>query len=161
MSASLSIRPATPDDVPTILGFIRELATFEKLLHEVVATEDDLQQALFGDRPYAEVVIAELDGKPVGQALFFHNFSTFLGKPGIYLEDLYVTPEARSQGVGEALLRHVAQLAVERNCARYEWVVLDWNERAEAFYRRMGAEPQPQWRIQRVSGEALQTLAQT
>ena len=159
MSAALQIRPATVTDVPTILRFIRELAEFEKLLHEVEATEASLRATLFGDRPYAEVVLAELDGQAVGQALFFHNYSTFLAKAGVYLEDLYVIPDARGQGVGEALLRHLAKIAVERGCGRYEWTVLDWNQRAIDFYRKMGAAPQAEWIIQRVSGDALRQLA--
>ena len=154
------IRPATEADVPLILRFVRELAAYERLAHEVVATEDGLRQTLFGARPYAEVVIAELDGgEPAGFALFFHNYSTFLGRPGIYLEDLYVRPEVRGKGVGRALLAHLARLAVERGCGRLEWWVLDWNEDAIRFYRSLGARPIEDWTVFRVTGEALQRLA--
>jgi len=155
---STTIRDATKADVPLILGFIRELAEYEKLLHEVVATEDGLQETLFGAKPGAEVVIAEVDGAPVGFALFFHNYSTFAGRPGIYLEDLYVRPEARGKGVGAALLAHLAALAVERGCARLEWAVLDWNRPAIAFYEKLGAKAMDDWTVFRVSGEPLRRL---
>jgi GNAT superfamily N-acetyltransferase len=144
--------------VPLILSFIRELAEYEKLLHEVVATEDGLRETLFGPKPGAEVVVAELDGAPVGFALFFHNYSTFAGRPGIYLEDLYVRPEARGSGVGRELLAHLAALAVERGCARLEWAVLDWNAPAIAFYEKLGAVPMHDWTVFRVSGEPLRRL---
>jgi len=154
------IRPATPADVPLILHLVRELAAFERESDKVVATEPLLQDALFGPHPAAEAVIAELDGKPVGMALFFHNFSTWTGWRGLYLEDLYVTPEARGAGVGKALLKHLAALAVARGCTRFEWSVLDWNEKAIAFYRSMGALPMKEWTVYRVTGEALATLAE-
>lgn len=157
---TLSLRAAEPADVPTILHFVRELAEFEREADKVVATEALLHEAMFeGGRPQAEAVIAELNGAPVGMALFFHNFSTWTGWRGLYLEDLYVTPEARGAGVGKALLRHLAALAVERGCTRFEWSVLDWNEKAIAFYRAMGAEPMSEWTVHRVSGEALARLA--
>lgn len=157
---SLTIRPAAAADAATILGFIRELAEFERLAHEVVATEELLREHLFGPaRRGAEAVIAEVGGAPVGYALFFHSFSTFLGRPGIYLEDLYVRPAHRSQGHGQRLLAHLARLAVERGCGRLEWSVLDWNARALSFYRRLGAEPLSEWTVQRLTGEALHRLA--
>lgn len=153
------VRPATPDDVPLILRFIRELADYEKLLHEVVATEERLRDTLFGPRAYAEVVVAEFDGEPAGFALFFHNYSTFLAQPGIYLEDLYVTPEARGRGVGRRLLARLARLAKERGCGRLQWWVLDWNESAIRFYRSLGARAMDEWTVLRVAGEALDRLA--
>ncbi len=152
------LRMARPEDVPTILRFVRELAGFERLLDRVTATEDDLRASLFGARPYAEVVVAETDG-PVGFALFFHNYSTFLGRPGIYLEDIYVAPEARGRGVGRALMRYVAKLAVERRCGRLEWAVLDWNGSAIAFYRSLGAEAMDEWTVYRLTGKSLERLA--
>ncbi|WP_375422320.1 GNAT family N-acetyltransferase [uncultured Sphingomonas sp.] len=157
------IRPATPADVATILGFIRDLAAFEREPDAVEATEESLTAALFGAHPAAEAVIAEDEiaenGEPLGFAIFFHNFSTWTGKRGLYLEDLYVTPAARGRGVGTALLRHLARIAVVRGCARFEWSVLDWNEPAIRFYRAMGAVGQEEWTVQRVSGEALVRLA--
>ncbi|EZP49330.1 GNAT family N-acetyltransferase [Sphingomonas sp. RIT328] len=153
------IRAATRDDVATLLRFVRELAAFEREPDAVVATEELLAEALFGERPAAEAVIAEADGVAQGFALFFHNFSTWTGRCGVYLEDLYVTPEARGRGVGGALLRHVAGLAVARGCTRFEWSVLDWNSDAIAFYRRMGAIGMDEWTVQRVSGAALTRLA--
>ena len=152
---SLTIREATRADVPLILTFIRELAEYEKLLHEVEATEADLAETLFGARPYAEVVIAESEGNPAGFALFFHNYSTFAGRPGIYLEDLYVRPAARGKGVGRALLAHLADLALARGCARLEWAVLDWNRAAIAFYESLGARAMDEWTVYRLSGETL------
>ncbi len=156
---ALEIKPATVNDVPFILGLIKELAEFEKLRHEVVATEAQLKKTLFGPKAYAEVVIGYWNGKPVSFALFFHNFSTFLGKPGIYLEDLYVKPEARGQGIGEQLLRYLAKLAKERDCGRLEWWVLDWNENAIKFYKKLGAKPMDEWTVFRVTGDALDDLA--
>ncbi|HEX6909051.1 MAG TPA: GNAT family N-acetyltransferase [Longimicrobium sp.] len=154
------IRPAAKADVPLILRFIRELAEYERLLQEVVATEDRLRDTLFGPRPGAEVVIAEdEDGEPLGFALFFHNYSTFLAQPGIYLEDLYVRPEARGRGAGRALLAHLARLARERGCGRLEWWVLDWNESAIRFYRSLGARPMDEWTVFRLSGTDLDRLA--
>lgn len=156
---SVTIRAAMPGDVATILHFVRELAAFEREADKVVATEPLLHEAMFGERPVAEAVIAERDGTPVGMALFFHNFSTWTGWKGLYLEDLYVTPEARGSGVGGALLKHLAGIAVDRGCTRFEWAVLDWNERAIAFYRSMGAEALDEWTVNRVSGPALAKLA--
>ena len=155
----IEIRPATPADVTLILDFVRELAEFERASDKVVATEALLNDALFGAHPAAEAAIAYLDGKPVGMALFFHNFSTWTGWRGLYLEDLYVTPEARGSGVGKALLKHLAALAAERGCTRFEWSVLDWNEKAIAFYRSMGAESMAEWTVYRVTGDALANLA--
>jgi GNAT superfamily N-acetyltransferase len=149
------IRPATVSDVPTILGLIHELAVFEKLEHEFKTTEAELREHLFGPRPYAEVLIASLEDQPVGFALFFHNYSTFLSKPGIYLEDLYVREAVRAHGVGTALLEAVRHLAVERGCGRFEWSVLNWNKRAIEFYEKMGAKPMSEWTIYRLTGEAL------
>jgi GNAT superfamily N-acetyltransferase len=160
MPPSISIRPATEADVPLILRFIRELAEYERLLHEVVATEDALRATLFGPRPAAEVVIAQDDGgEPLGFALFFHNYSTFLAQPGIYLEDLFVRPEARGRGVGRALLAHLAALARGRGCGRLEWWVLDWNESAIRFYRSLGAQAMDDWTVFRLTGEPLRRLA--
>src|SRR3989441_13313556 len=156
---TVSIRPATRTDVPVIAELIRGLARFEKLEHEVVMTEDLLAAGLFGERPYAEVLLAEDEGQAVGFALFFHNFSTFLGRPGIYLEDLCVVPEERGSGVGRGLLEHLARLAVDRGCGRLEWAVLDWNRDAIAFYERLGARPNSDWTVYRLTGEALTTLA--
>jgi len=154
------IRQAAEADVPLVASLIRELAEYERLKDEVTMTEERLRVALFGERPYAEVAIAEdASGVPLGFALFFHNFSTFLGQPGIYLEDLFVRPSHRGAGVGRALLEHLARLAGERGCGRLEWAVLDWNEPAIGFYRRLGARPQDDWTVFRLSGEALARLA--
>ncbi len=155
---SVRIEPATPADVPTICGLIRELAEFERLLDQFVATEDRLHESLFGKHPYAEVLMARLDSESVGFALFFHNYSTFRAQPGIYLEDLYVQPSHRGRGYGKALLSNVAQLAVSRHCGRFEWSVLDWNQRAVDFYKKLGAVPLDDWTMFRVSGEALTKL---
>ena len=155
----LEIRAATEDDVPLILSLIKELAEYERLSHVVVATEAALRDSLFGERPVAEVLIGRYGKEPAGFALFFHNFSTFLGKPGIYLEDLYVRPEFRSAGIGRALLIHLARLARARDCGRLEWSVLDWNEPAIGFYRSIGASPVSGWTVYRVTGEALDELA--
>ena len=159
MTETISIRPAAPGDVPLVLEFIRELARYEHLEHEVAATEADLGEALFGERRYAEVVFACGDGKALGFALFFHNFSTFKGRPGIYLEDLFVRPEARGRGIGRKLLAHLARTALERRCARLEWAVLDWNEPSIGFYRGLGAVPMDEWSIFRLTGEPLALLA--
>lgn len=156
---TLSIRPATSADLPLIAQFIRDLADYEKLAHEVRFDEVKLGEKLFGPRPYAEVVIGELDGSPQGFALFFHNFSTFEGKPGIYLEDLFVRPEARGSGLGKALLAHLAQLCTTRDCARLEWSVLDWNDPAIGFYKGLGARLMDEWTVMRVDGDALTALA--
>ncbi len=155
----LKIRNAAIEDTPLIFDFIRALAEFERLAHAVHATEDLLRESLFGIRPFAECVIAEWEGAPAGFALFFHNFSTFAGRPGIYLEDLFVKPEHRGKGIGKALLIHLAGLCRERGCARLEWAVLDWNERAIGFYQGLGAKPKDEWTIFRVSGDELQQLA--
>lgn len=156
---TLAIRPATPGDAALILRLVRELAEYERKPDAVKATQPMLAEALFGAKPAAEALIAEMDGTPVGFALFFQNFSTWTGRPGIYLEDLYVTPDARGAGAGKALLRHLAGIALDRDCARFEWAVLDWNTPAIDFYRAMGAEPQDEWTVQRVSGDALLKLA--
>ncbi len=158
-SDNISIRAATEQDVPIILGFIRSLAEYERLEHEVVATEETLRQTLFGSRRYAEVVFACLNDQPVGFALFFHNYSTFLGKPGIYLEDLFVRPEARGRGIGKRLLTWLARTAVDRNCGRLEWAVLDWNEPSIGFYKSLGAILKDEWQIFRLTGDALTALA--
>ena len=154
-----AIRPATPEDATAIVGLIRELAEFEKLAHLVVVTPEALAQQLFGPRPAAEAVVAGEPGAVVAFALYFHNFSTFLGRPGLYLEDLYVQPAHRGRGLGRALLRHLGALAVARGCGRFEWSVLDWNERAIRFYEAMGATVMPDWRICRVTGPALAAFA--
>jgi GNAT superfamily N-acetyltransferase len=160
MSASIQIRSATEGDVPQILAFIRGLAKYEKLAHTCVATEESLRTTLFGPHRYAEVIIARLNGLPVGFALFFHNYSTFLASPGIYLEDVFVLPKHRGAGVGRALLKRVAQIARERNCGRLEWSVLDWNEPAIEFYKRLGATVMPDWRICRMTGDQIAKLAE-
>jgi len=152
------LRTAVVEDVPTLLRFIRALAEYERLLHEVTATEEALRTTLFGERPRAEVVLVEVGETPVGFALFFHNYSTFLAKPGLYLEDLFILPEYRGHGYGKALLIHLARLAVERGCGRFEWSVLDWNEPSIQFYKSLGAVPLSDWSIFRVTGEALQRL---
>jgi len=156
---TVNIRSAIQGDVPVIAQLIRGLARFEKLEHEVVMTEDLLATALFGKRQYAEVLLAEDEGQAVGFALFFHNFSTFLGRPCIYLEDLFVMPEHRGKGIGRLLLASLARLAVERHCGRLEWAVLDWNREAIRFYERLGARPNSDWTIYRLTGEALSGLA--
>ncbi|MBX3063141.1 MAG: GNAT family N-acetyltransferase [Anaerolineae bacterium] len=161
ISEHFRIQPTTIVDVPTILSFIRKLADYEKLAHEMVATEDDLRVTLFGERPSAEVVIGYWDDQPVAFALFFHNYSTFLGKPGLYLEDLYVDQEMRGKGLGKELLRYLARLAKQRNCGRFEWWVLDWNEPSIQFYKSLGAIPMDEWTVFRVTGEALDRLAES
>lgn len=154
------IRPAVPEDVPTIAALIRGLAEYEKLAHEVVFDERQLHEHLFGERRFAEVLIAqEDDGVVVGFALFFHNFSTFLARPGLYLEDLFVWPAHRGRGHGKALLVRLAQLAIERGCGRLEWSVLDWNAPAITFYRSVGARPMDEWTVYRLAGDALTALA--
>ncbi len=156
----LRIRPATLADAPTILEFIRELADYERLSHQMVATEDAVRATLFGDRPAAEVLFATLGEAPVGFALFFHSYSTFLARRGVYLEDLFVRPEARGRGVGRALLVELAKVAVERDCGRLEWSVLDWNDPAIGFYRSLGAEPMSGWTVFRLTGNAIARLAE-
>jgi GNAT superfamily N-acetyltransferase len=159
---TVAIRPATGADVPAIADLIRGLAHYEKLEQEVTLTEELLSKNLFGPHKYAETLIAEEDqsptGKPIGFALFFHNFSTFLALPGIYLEDLFVVPEHRGRGVGRALLKELARIAVERGCGRLEWSVLDWNREAIGFYERLGAKPNSEWTVYRLTGEALTAL---
>lgn len=154
-----AVRPATPADLPLVAELIRALADYERLADEVRFDESVLGEMLFGDRPYAEVLIAEIDREPQGFALFFHNFSTFEGRPGLYLEDLFVRPGARGHGLGKALLTELARLAVERGCARLEWWVLDWNEPAISFYRSLDARPMDDWTVMRVDGPALAALA--
>lgn len=156
---SIRIRPATESDVPLILDLIRGLADYEKLSHQCIANESLLRYNLFGPRPYAESLIGELDAVPVGFALFFHNFSTFLARPGIYLEDVFVRPEHRGRGVGAALMQAVARITVDRGCGRFEWSVLDWNESAIGFYKSRGADVMPDWRICRLTDDALAALA--
>ncbi len=158
--SDLAIRFATHDDCGAILAFIRDLAEYEKLSHEVVADEATLRATLFGVRPAAEVLIAELAGAPVGFALFFQSYSTFLAKPGLYLEDLFVRPAARGQGVGRALMSALARIAVQRHYGRFEWSVLDWNEPALTFYASLGAKPQSEWTVQRLTGDPLAELAE-
>lgn len=160
LSPDLTLTPATPEDVPVVFDLIKALAAYEKLSHEVTGTTQQLAQALFGDRTYAEAILARWQGQPVGFALFFHNFSTFLAQPGLYLEDLFVLPDYRGKGIGKALLCYLADLAVERGCGRLEWSVLDWNQPAIDFYQHMGATVLPDWRICRVTGNGLIHLAQ-
>ena len=159
MSDALDIRPATPADVPAILAMVRELAEFEKLTHLVVGTEAQLHADLFGAHPVIECLVTFDGGEPIAFALYFHNYSTFLTRRGLYLEDVYVRPVARGKGVGKALLIRLAQIARERQCGRFEWSVLDWNENAIRFYESLGAVVMPDWRICRVTGEALDALA--
>lgn len=159
MSSAFTIRAARPSDTKTILELIRQLASYEKLLHEVTGDEALLERHLFGPRPSAEVLIAERGAEPVGFALFFPTFSTFLARPGIWLEDLFVVPEARGQGIGKALLTKVAEIAHERGCGRLEWTVLNWNEPAIGFYRKLGAVPMNEWTTYRLTGEALAKVA--
>ena len=159
MDLAFRIDPAVEADVPVILDLIRDLAEYEKLSDQVTATEADIARSLFGDPPRAEAVIARLDGKAIGFALFFHNYSTFLGRPGLYLEDLYVRPAFRGRGFGRRLLIHLARIAVDRGCGRFEWSVLDWNAPAIAAYRRAGAVPLDDWTVYRLTGDALKRLA--
>jgi GNAT superfamily N-acetyltransferase len=158
-SSNFQIRRATERDVPVILSFIRQLAEYERLSHEAVMTEDMLRESLFGSRPAAEVLLGYFGDRPVAFAVFFHNFSTFLGRSGLYLEDLFVIPEMRGKGFGRALLVELAKIARERKCGRFEWSVLDWNEPAIKFYKAMGAVPMDEWTVFRVTGEALKRLA--
>ena len=156
---TLSIRPGELKDVPLIAELIRGLARYEKLEHEITMTEEKLTAHLFGERRYAETLIAEDGGQPVGFALFFHSFSTFLAQPGLYLEDLFVVPARRGAGIGRALLERLAQVAVDRGCGRLEWAVLDWNKDAMRFYERLGAKPNSEWTVYRLTGEPLHALA--
>ena len=158
-SEPFRIEPAQPADAALIVALVRELAEYERLLQDVRITTDDVRRDLFGPRAFAEAVIARVGDEPVGFALWFHNYSTFAGRPGLYLEDLFVRPAFRGRGYGEALLRYLARVTVERGCARFEWSVLDWNEPALAFYRKLGAVPMDEWTVQRVSGTALRRLA--
>jgi len=153
------IRPATIDDTSLILTLIRGLADYERLAHEAVVTEADIRESLFGERPAAEVLLAEVGNEAAGFALFFHNYSTFLGRRGLYLEDLFVFPAYRGQGIGLALMRRLARLAIERQCGRFEWWVLDWNESAIDFYQRLGARAMSDWTVYRLTGEPLARLA--
>ncbi len=159
MTDAFEIRPAIVEDVPLILSFIKQLAEYEKLLHEVVATEDILKETLFGKHAHAEVIIGYLNQEPISFALYFHNFSTFLGLPGIYLEDLFVKPSVRGKGIGQKMLSYLAHLAKHRKCGRLEWWVLDWNETAIAFYKRIGAKTMDEWTVYRVADQALDNLA--
>ena len=160
MKSDIAIRMATEDDIPLILVLIRGLADYEKLSHECVATEEALRSTLFGEKIFAEVLIAHYKNEPAGFALFFHNYSTFLAKPGIYLEDLFVFPHLRGHAIGKTLLVHLAMIAVERNCGRVEWSVLDWNEQSIQFYTKLGAVPMDEWTMFRVTGDALKKLAE-
>ena len=159
-TSTFKIRPADEEDAATIFCLIKELAEYERLSHEVVATEDDIRRSLFGDRPFAEALIGEYENEPVSFALFFYNFSTFAGKPGIYLEDLYVRPNYRSKGLGRQMLVHIARLAKERKCGRFEWSVLDWNTPAIRTYEKLNARPMKDWILYRLDGEALVKLAE-
>ena len=159
LASPFVLRSATPDDVPVILECIRGLAEYEKLAHEVVATEARLHETLFGERPAAEVILASAGGNPAGFALFFHNYSTFLAQRGVYLEDLFVFPRYRGQGLGRVLLARLAQIALDRGCARLEWSVLDWNVDAIRFYQSVGARAMSEWTVNRVTGDALRALA--
>src|SRR5437773_477359 len=149
---NFQIRNATEEDVPVIVSFIRQLAEYERLSHQAVMTEETIRQSLFGPHPYAEALLGYSDGKPVAFAVFVHNFSTFLGRPGLYLEDLFVVPEMRGKGFGRAMLVYLAKVARERNCGRFEWSVLDWNEPAIGFYRKLGAIPMSEWTVFRMTG---------
>jgi GNAT superfamily N-acetyltransferase len=157
--AQIRIAPATKDDVGLVLRFVRELAEYEKLAHEVVASEADIRDSLFGARAHAEALIARGCSQPIGLALFFHNYSTFLGRPGLYVEDVYVVPAWRRRGVGRQFFAHMAQIAIERRCGRMEWSVLDWNEPALRFYRGLGAVGRTEWTVQRLKGDDLHRLA--
>ena len=158
-TSTFKIRPAMEEDAAVILSLIKELAEYEHLSHEVAATENDIRKTLFGERPFAETLIGEYEGLPISFALFFHNFSTFVGKPGIYLEDLYVQPAHRGKGFGSKMLAHIAALARERDCGRFEWSVLNWNTPAIRTYENLDASPMKEWILYRLSGEALNKLA--
>ena len=159
MTELFEIKKTTRDDIPLIFSFIKELAEYERLSHEVVATEETLTKMLFGNKPYAEVVIGYLNNSPASFAIYFHNFSTFLARPGLYLEDLFVKPEFRGQGLGQKMFVYLAQIAKDRQCGRLEWSVLDWNELAISFYKRMGAKAMDEWTVYRATGKALEDLA--
>jgi GNAT superfamily N-acetyltransferase len=158
-NSAIRIASATPDDVPALMALIRGLAEYEKLVHQLSMTPQALREHLFGERPYAEAVIARVGGDAVGYALWFHTYSTFLAKPGLYLEDLFVVPQRRGRGVGSALMRYVARVARERRCGRFEWSVLDWNEPAINFYRKIGADILPDWRVCRMDEDGIARLA--
>ena len=157
--AHFKIRPAAEADTPVIIALIKELADYEHLSHEVIVTEDDIRKSLFGARPFAQALIGEYEGLAISFALYFYNFSTFLGKPGIYLEDLYVQPEHRGKGFGRKMLAHIARLAKKQNCGRFEWSVLDWNKPAIRTYEKLNAKPMKEWILYRLTGEALDSLA--
>lgn len=159
MKNAIKIKSATVSDIPLILSLIKELADYEKLSHEVVATEEALKKTLFGQHSHAEIIIGYLNDIPVGFALFFHNYSTFLGRPGVYLEDLYVKKDVRGNGVGQKMLSYIARIAKERECGRLEWSVLDWNEPAINFYKSVGAKPMDEWTVYRLTGDALDKFA--
>lgn len=159
MPNEVRIEPADVRDVPVVLSLIEALAEYERLAHEVVATEADVRESLFGATPHAEAVVARAGTEAVGFAVWFHNYSAFLSRPGLYLEDLFVLPAWRGRGIGQALLRHLARVAVERGCGRMEWAVLDWNDPAIGFYRRIGARPMDEWTVYRLTGDALERLA--
>ncbi len=156
---SLQIRQATEEDIPVLAWFIKQLAEYERLSQEMAMTEETLRESLFGERRVAEALLGDWEGRPVAFAVFFHNFSTFLGRPGLYLEDLFVLPEMRGRGIGRAMLARLARIARDRNCGRFEWCVLDWNETAIRFYKSLGAAPMSEWTVFRVTGEALDRLA--
>ena len=158
--SEINIRRAEASDTATILQFVKDLAEYEKALHEVAATEEQVREVLFCDNPRVEALICEIEGKPAGFAVYFFSFSTWLGKLGLFLEDLYVSPEHRGSGAGKALLKHLAQIAVARDCGRFEWNVLDWNEPAIRFYENLGAKPQSEWTMYRLTGEALQRVGE-
>ena len=160
MHDEVRIEPAVAGDVPVILSLIKALAEYERLAHEVVATEAGVRESLFGAMPHAEAVIARAGSEAIGLAVWFHSYSTFLGKPGLYLEDLFVLPAWRGRGIGRALLRHLARIAIERGCGRMEWSVLDWNDSAIGFYRKIGAQPMNEWTVYRLTGDALRRVAQ-
>jgi len=156
--SKIKIRPATENDVPLIFSLIKEIAEYEKLSNEVVATEEKVKETLFGNKSYAEVIIAEYENEPAGQALFFHNYSTFLSQPGIYLEDLFVRPDYRGKGIGKELLKSLVGIAKERNCGRVEWVVLNWNKSAINFYKSLGASPMDEWTTYRLTSDNFDKL---
>lgn len=158
---NFNIRPATPNDVATIMDLIRQLAIYEKLQHMITGNAEMMREALFGKKPSCECLIAEENGKPVGFALYFTTFSTFLGKPGLYLEDLFVVPSVRGKGYGKALLKYLAQLALRRECGRFEWRVLDWNEPSIQFYKSLGASVMPEWHLVRMTAGEMALLANT
>ena len=160
MNSDIRIEAATAEDVPLILSLIKALAEYERLADQAVATEADLRESLFGAKPHAEAILAYAGAEPVGFAVWFHNYSTFLGRPGLYLEDLFVLPPWRGRGIGRALLRHLARVAVERGCGRMEWSVLDWNAQAIGFYQSIGARPMDEWTVYRLTGDALGRVAQ-